>query len=366
MKIVFFAPRFHTNQVEVINTLISNGYEVVFHSTYISLIENHDEIKPKILPKSKFNSIFNAFFSNKSNYFFISPIKYFRILKKENANLIIIRDPVSLTPLLAATIAKILSLKIIFYTQVNINNYKTRFQYFFYNSLIFFFKAKWYSPVFGIENSLVKRKISNLYYLPFPTKILRSSDMNVIDNKIKILSIGKFQKRKNQLLLLKAINLLKHQFKFQLTLIGECSNKDHLTVLESLKKYIELNNLSEIVIIHLNINPREIKHFYLNSNLYVLPSYNEPASISILEAMSYSIPVIVSDDCGNKDFVIDGITGFHFKRNSLYNLTLKIYEILNNKYLFNSMKTETEIHLSNNFSPSYFINNFRQILNSFE
>lgn len=366
MKLVFFAPRFHTNQVEIINILISYGYEVRFYSSNSSIIENYDKIKPTLIPKSILN-IFSKYFKFiNSNYELISVVNFFKILKFENPKFIIIRDPVSLSPLIAAFLAKILKIKVIFYTQVNISSPKNIFQYLYYNSLIYFFGARWYSPIHGSEQPILKYNIPKLYHLPFPTSILRRSDLNVIDKITNLLTIGKFQKRKNHILLLKAVNILKEQFTIHLTIIGECTTKEHFSLLEELNSYIKLNNLQKIITIACNVRPQEINKFYLKSNLFILPSYNEPASISILEAMSFSMPVIVSDDCGNKDFVINGLTGFHFKKNSLSDLSLKIFKILNNRSTFNDMSRETEFHTKNNFSKDHFINNFKNILKSFE
>ena len=44
---------------------------------------------------------------------------------------------------------------------------------------------------------------------------------------INILTIGKFISRKKHLLLIRALSMIKSKNNFQLTIIGECSSKEH-------------------------------------------------------------------------------------------------------------------------------------------
>ena len=362
MNIVFFAPRFHTNQVEVVKALQSDGHVVEFHVTKISVVEDHKAIRPELVPLSRLSALSNYFAGGSSNYLLISSVKYFLALKAKSVDLIIIRDPVSLTPILAALIGRVLRIKILFYTQVRIIDKKGILRRVFYKSLMFFFQARWYSPVIGSDSFVVRSDLRDLYYLPFPTEVLRCSSLNFFNGVCNILAVGKYQTRKNHLLLLRAINILKHQFDFQLTVIGECSNLEHLGIYRELESFVEENNLKGVVTLYRNISPQEMARFFSDSNIFVLASYNEPASISILEAMSFSIPVVVSDDCGNRDFVLNNITGFHFKRNSLLDLTLKLSHLLSEMELFQKMVKETEVRTKENFSYSFFLRQFYRIL----
>ena len=358
MKFIFFAPRYHTNQIEVVEALLYNKFIVEFHVNKISNIENHDRLIPIVIPVSKVNYLFKF----KSGYSILSFFNYYNLLKKSKSNFIIIRDPFSISPIFASIISSLLGIKIIFYSQLIINQPKRLFRVLLYRSLISIFNAKWYSPILG-DSINQASKIPKLFYVPFPTKIRRICSENIVDEYYKILCIGKFQSRKNHILLLKAINIIKPLGNFHLTIVGECSSDEHFIVYNEILEYIKINNLSEIVTVYKNVPYKEIGSHYSCANLFVLPSYNEPASISILEAMSYSIPVIVSDDCGNRSYIIDGFTGLYFRKNSFLDLARAILLLLTNINKFESMKRLTQDRVEKHFSHSEFINKFMGCIN---
>ena len=49
---------------------------------------------------------------------------------------------------------------------------------------------------------------------------------------------------------------------------------------------------------------------YRRASLVCLPSFWEGCSNVICEAAASGVPLVVSDVCDNRDFVIDGVTGF--------------------------------------------------------
>ena len=55
MKIAFLAPRYHTNQIPLVEFLIKKKHQVFFYVTRIGLNEDHSIIKPIILDLNMIN-----------------------------------------------------------------------------------------------------------------------------------------------------------------------------------------------------------------------------------------------------------------------------------------------------------------------
>ena len=101
MKIAFIAPRYHTNQISMMQYLLKKN-EVALYVTRISKIEDHSLLKPIIV---KLNIIFKIlkFIIGSMTLYLITvgfpSIKELLNFKSENYDLVIIRDPINLMSL---------------------------------------------------------------------------------------------------------------------------------------------------------------------------------------------------------------------------------------------------------------------------
>ena len=80
-------------------------------------------------------------------------------------------------------------------------------------------------------------------------------------------------------------------------------------LLQKVKEY----NLEKDIVLLRNLSREQMFAIYRESDLFVLPSTKERASVSQLEAMSCSMPVICSDTNGSACYVKSGINGYLFR-----------------------------------------------------
>ena len=329
MKILFIAPRFHTNQFELINFL-SKKHKVYFLSQYLGHIENYNFLRPTIC-KGKFIPL-NFDFKNINfsralylpNIFFLK--KY---LKFVNPDLIIIRHHNKLFSYICLFFLKLSNKKVILYDQneITLNTKEKPFFNKIWFLIEFIFRTyvlnvPWVSPI----NNYRKNKIlKNCYFLPFALK--KKFKKNTVKKIVNLLSIGKFQKRKNLIMLCKSIKILreKKRIKLKLTIIGQVKNLSERKYYNQVKNYIKLNDLENHISLKINVPHKKIAYFYRKSNLFVLPSSNEPAAISPLESASYGRPVIISDTSGTRCYFKNNYDSKFFKNNNVYDLSKKIY-----------------------------------------
>lgn len=77
------------------------------------------------------------------------------------------------------------------------------------------------------------------------------------------------------------------------------------------------------------INQAELPKVYAASDIFVLPSENEPWGLIVNEVMCAGIPVVVSDEVGCvPDLVKDGVNGYHMKAGDGGSLAMALEKLL--------------------------------------
>ena len=148
---------------------------------------------------------------------------------------------------------------------------------------------------------------------------------------------------------------LSKKYKFTATIVGEISTKEHREYYLKCKNYINENNLSNIIKLVTNLKHKKIYNYYINHHLFLLPAANEPASISLLEAIGYSMPVICSDTCGTKVYVNKKF-GKIFKTNKIQSLIKTIEFFLKNKKNYEKFSHNSFVYATNHLSEKNYNN----------
>lgn len=145
------------------------------------------------------------------------------------------------------------------------------------------------TPVMGLKKpGTVVRK--NDYFVPFVVNPRRAPKERTYfaDGRIHILCIGKYEIRKHHLMLLRAVRRLKEKYKLKVTLVGEATNRFQKEYCGQVKDYVASHHMEDMITVKTNVARRDMEREYLSADLYVIPSTLEMASVSQLEAMSYS------------------------------------------------------------------------------
>ena len=366
LNILFLSPRYHTNQISITRLLQNRGHNVYFHVKFFGQIENYENLTPILFEESLFTSYLKKiFFIKDKNLLYLPKLfKYYKYLKELEVNFVIIRIHGRVYSYLTAFLLKfLLKSNIIFYEQANSNllhlkgvsPIKLLKKIEFYLR-IKFFAAKWCTPLHNINTPLSK----NCFYLPFA--INEKKNIRKLSTKLRILIIGKFQNRKNQLLALKILKDLILEYKIKITFVGENTTKEHNNNFNKLKKYIFESKLDKYIKIHTNIDNSKINNFYLNNDVFFIPSYNEPASISILEAMSYGLPSICHTSCGTKTYIEDKYNGFILNSLNIESIKPIIEEISKDKKYLEKLTSNCTDYFKTNFSEEVYYNYFQQLI----
>ncbi len=122
------------------------------------------------------------------------------------------------------------------------------------------------------------------------------------EDKTLVGIIARLDPIKNHAVLIESISLLKEQFPdIQLIIVGEGPMQKELQELVN-----ELNLEDYVVFTGLR---KDVPRILMALDLFVLPSTMEAMSVTLLEAMSASLPVVATDVGGNKEVVVPHVTG---------------------------------------------------------
>jgi len=160
-----------------------------------------------------------------------------------------------------------------------------------------------------------------LEYIPFATDIpVEAYCPKDYSSSVKILSVGKFELRKNHHLLINVVAELIKAHDIELTIVGECSRDCHQAYLNTLHHQISETGLSEKIKIQVNLPYPDLQKLYLRHHIFVIAATRECASVSNLEAMAYGLPVICNNTNGTAYYTRHGITGFLIRDESYQDL----------------------------------------------
>ncbi len=343
MKAIFVQDVFHYNHRSWIEGFLKSGWEVeiiVRSAGYQGEYDYENEFELSILseliqrlPSSKVDGAhFNRKYTIPS---FPKLLNYFR--RQQPDVIITIRyTALSLSTLL---IAELLNIPIVVYDQYPVyaeESWKRKTFRIGYSTLAKNSYTR-ISPVKG--NSDSSDRIPHSHYVPFAIEAgrPRTEDTYFHNGDVSILFVGKFrQRRKRHLLFLKLINRLVDGHDVSATLVGAYGGKNE-EYFESLQRYVRENSLNDIVQFKMNVPHSRMKELYRKHDLFVLPSKDEPAAYSPLEAMAESLPVICSDSNGTKCYIDESRNGFVFETDSLDDLTSKTRRLMEDRQMIIDM-----------------------------
>lgn len=152
--------------------------------------------------------------------------------------------------------------------------------------------------------------------------------------KIYITSMGLLSERKGTYDLIDASAGLKNKIdeKYKIVLAGNGE-------IQKVKNHIDSLGLQESFIVPGWISDQAaIEEFYRKSIVYVLPSYHEGMPMSILEAMSYGLPIISTKVGSIPSIVLDDQNGYLIEPGNPEEIERKIIHLINNQEKREQMK----------------------------
>ncbi|SCY70258.1 glycosyltransferase family 4 protein [Butyrivibrio sp. INlla14] len=366
MKVLYVLHRYHTNMLFIMKGWVDNGHEVKVLTQSEGLIEEHEYVQPQMLGFSKVFKAWHKFYSGviKRNdptaydifirYGFPPASKFKKYVDEFKPDLIILRER-SLYTMSCYRYCKRKHIPTILYNLSPVYAEPSYFKNDFAHKLVKkLTPLDRITPVHQIGIDMEgKIRDEHAFYAPFVVepKLSFEKKRYFKDDKINLFEIGKYQDRKNHYMMVNVLDRLRKLYpNVRLTIAGEISSRFEQEYYDNLVKYIDEKGLKEYITLFYNIPKSKIEEIYKDSDLYILTSTGEPASITVIESLAFCVPSISGTDNGSADYVIPGVTGEVFEDCDEDDLFKKVSCIIEDKDTIPRMGKAGYEHICKNFS----------------
>lgn len=375
MRVIYMSHRYHTNQTTIMKGWIENGHEIRFLSQYAGKIEDYTYVKPIVVG---YSLLFRAFdyvyihFIRRRDPFAIDMklkcgvpplIKLAKYIKEFHPDLAIIRER-SVYTICMNAICRIYKIPTIIYNLSPVWDKPKKMD--------LAHKIVWkLTPMYritptnlvGIDfTGLVKDE--NAYWAPFlmEPQVSPEEKTYFAGDRINVFCIGKYQERKNHQMMIEAVEELLPKYNLHLTIAGEISNHFHEDYYNRVREYVMQHHLEDKVTFLINLDREAVYEQYKKADVYVVPSTGEPASITVIEAMAFSVPAISGSDNGTASYIDYGKTGYVFEDNNKKDLIDKLEKVICSRDNIMKMGAAGYRHVKDNFQFENYYGQIQKIL----
>ncbi|WP_313304613.1 glycosyltransferase [Empedobacter sp.] len=135
---------------------------------------------------------------------------------------------------------------------------------------------------------------------------------------------------------------------------------------KKLRDYVISNNLENNIILLGFCNSDEVKNNYGESNAFFLPSFSDQSPLSLVEALAFGLPVLVSDRCGNHFEAVSKENGILFNPHDPKDIRIKFEDFLSKRNKWEEMGDVSKKIFINCFSQDKVVNNMINQIYDFE
>ena len=171
---------------------------------------------------------------------------------------------------------------------------------------------------------------TNVYTLDNPVNLMDPGKAQ--EKQQLIISVGRLSKEKGHDVLIKAFSQCKSKNGWNVAILGEGSQREELQALID-----QLGLTSQIKLLG---NQSDVAYYYRVASIFVLPSWTENFPLALIEAMSASLPTVMTDCISWREedqFLEDGKHGFKVPLNSISHMADAIDLLIENPKLRDQM-----------------------------
>lgn len=332
--IVFFAPRYHSNQNGWVTALQDAGYRIefwVFYEApeYVEPLCKVRKIAPSVGSRVRFliKRILNREAPHEDvarSAFIPSLPELLYFLLRRKPGLLVLRDRTR-PSLITALVAQLAGIpRILFYDQFAADNPNG-------NQAGASRVGRWLQkhlrlsdipsitpipPTNFFHHPAVEQRAlpPGRFFVPFvlQTSPPRAPESYCPEGILRVLVVAKYRAYKNLDLVPQALRALDREQlqRLEVTFVGQERTSSEQNFREALESRLEeIEELRRYRVLS-NVPHQEMASFYGQADVSVLPSVHDLAAIAPLESLAHGVPPIVTRGNGTSPYIVDKITGF--------------------------------------------------------
>lgn len=288
---------------------MSAGHIAVVHAVTRGATENYDLIRPTVIKRSPLYTHLERRFEDvgvNDAYAFPSFRYYWSLLRQEDPDVVIVRGVTRWFSRMALVVALLQRRRVVIYDQedsvpVARSTWVRRAAF----RALGIAHVTSRLPQFSSGVSLGGAKP-----LPFgaPSGCIRAERDESDTAPPRLLMVAKYRTRKGHRALLRALAGLAAELSFTLTFCGEDAGRGDREFIQSLEELADTLGLSARLRFENNVPNGQMGDLYAAHDLFILPSLQEPAAVSPIEAAWNGCAVLLSRDSGTRGYVPPGST----------------------------------------------------------
>lgn len=378
VKILFVQGNTHNNQCMITKALVQAGYQVFYAHAGLEEIKPHPgyasecnwlRLRYGWLTRLLAYFLERQLIASKSDFFrywrMPSFVDTWRICIEVRPDVVVVKR---FFPFFAvfSLVARAFGIKVMIYDQKGLFSHRSGPVGAFLEKIKIKPRVR-YTPVIGYQEMPGVIRLKGAY-IPFvaPQEKEGLGRTYCKNGRVSILMVGEVSKpRKRAKDLIKAFIELAPRYPIDLTIIG-ANPEAGKAYLAELFQVIAKKGFANRVTLTSGLDWVAMREAYLTHDIFVLPSIEEPASYSQLEAMALGMPVILSNRNKSRCYVHQGINGELFEGKNWHDLMLKIETFLLDYDRIKVMGQASALLARKRYGPDVFIRRIRRLLKMVE
>jgi glycosyltransferase involved in cell wall biosynthesis len=363
-RYLFCLPRYHTNLVQWVRILQENGHYVSIHVSTTGKTENYNQVTPKRFDASFLSRCISEIAPSSTPKLRHTPgfLSYFRVMKHEAPDVVIVRGVTYWFSRTAALSAILQRRKLVIYDQEDAEPraWSTWLRRALFRSVgIPHYTAR-------LPRDGTRQTSGGAIPLPFGG----TSHKNKIDTKshygrsVRLLMVAKYRTRKAHHNLIHALSRIQNPPMFTLTFCAEMASNDDQLYKEGLISAASNLGLIDKIRFIENIPHDQMPDVYREHDVFILPSQNEPAAVSPIEAAWNGCAVLISRDSGTRNYMPDG-EDFEFSSDNIDEMARVVGLAIQNPVHLESLRSRCRGKVEAIGSDAIILEKFRSMLRQY-